>query len=165
MSEHDDVLDSLEPTPEELEAAEALRKALDDGSGRNDDADFLRSLKAAHDPQPIDAKAHDALIERVLFRTKKPAKREGGVVVIRVAFGAAAFLAVAAALLLIFGKLPFGTQQPTAAMRPELVRVRSTAPLFDHPFETKEASVRVDRIAMARASDLRENRFAQWGVR
>lgn len=162
MSESDDILD---PTPEELAAAEALRTALEKGSAfsgsGSDDADFLRSLKAAHDPQPIDAKAHDAIIERALFRGEKPAKREG--VVIRVAFAAAAIFAVAAALLVMFGKLPGTQRAPTE--KPELARVRSTAPLFDHPFDSKDASGRVDRIAMARASDLRENRFTQWGVR
>lgn len=163
MSEADDVLD---PTPEELAAAEALRVALEEGSGGDgaggEDADFLRSLKAAHDPQPIDAKTHDAIIERALFRAKKPVSKPREGTVIRVAFGAAAIFAVAAALLLMFGKL--GTQSAPIE-KPELARVRSTAPLFDHPFDSKEASVRVDRIAMARASDLRENRFAQWGVR
>jgi hypothetical protein len=148
----------LDATPEELLAAEQLRKALE-GESSHDDADFLRSLKAAHDPAPLDARTNDALIERAL--AKAPAKKREGVV-IRVAFGAAAVLAMAAALLLVFGKI---VPTATPAEKPELARVRSTAPLFDHPFDSKETSVRVDRIAMARASDLRENRFAQWGVR
>ena len=45
---------------------------------------------------------------------------------------------------------------------------RSTAELFDPavPFEAKGGeSDRVDKILTARASDLRNNRFAAWGVR
>jgi hypothetical protein len=161
MSETDD----LDPTPEELAAAEALRKALDAAPGSdsasNDDADFLRSLKAAHSPAPLDAATNDALVAKALARRPKKKSAEQRGVVIRVAFGVAAALAVAAALFLIFGKLPTHTTAEPVA----LVRVRSTQPLFDKPFDTKDSSARVDRIAMARASDLRENRFAQWGVR
>lgn len=152
MSEHDDILD---PTPEELAAAEALRKALDEGLPD----DFVRSLKAAHAPSDLDAKTNDALVAKALEKQKKPERRG---VVIRVAFGVTAALAVAAALFLIFGKLP---RQPSNVEPVALVRVRSTQPLFDKPFDTKDSSARVDRIAMARASDLRENRFARWGVR
>ncbi len=153
MSEND----ALDPTPEEAAAAEALRKALDENAA-NDDADFLRSLKAAHAPGEIDARTNDALIERALAR--KPSKSRRGVV-IRVTFGVAAVFAVAAAIFLVLGQVPGVTPAPP---RVELARVRSTQPLFDKPFD-KETSARVDRIAMARASDLRENRFAQWGVR
>src|SRR5579885_2130892 len=96
MSEHDDILD---PTPEELAAAEALRKALDE----NSPDDFVRSLKAAHAPADLDAKTNDALIATALEKQKKPGRRG---VVIRVAFGVTAALAVAAALFLVFGKLP-----------------------------------------------------------
>lgn len=152
MSEND----VLDPTPEEAAAAEALRKALDaPGSVTNDDADFLRSLKAAHEPAALDARTNEALIARAL--AKSPAKSKQGVV-IRVSFGFAAALAVAAAIFLLIGRAP--TTPPPL----ELARVRSTQPLFDKPFDN-ETSARVDRIAMARASDLRENRFAQWGVR
>jgi hypothetical protein len=47
-------------------------------------------------------------------------------------------------------------------------RSRSAADLFDPttPFPRAGGeSARVDRIASARASDLRDNRFAAWGVR
>ena len=46
-----------------------------------------------------------------------------------------------------------------------LARARSTQPLFDEPFKVGDASARIDKIAVARASDFRGNRFAQWGVR
>jgi hypothetical protein len=150
MSEND----VLEPTPEEAAAAEALRKALDE-NGPNEDADFLRSLQAANAPAALDARVNDEIIERALGKKAKPKRG----VVIRVTFGAAAVLAVAASIFLVLGKLA-----PDARPPAPLARVRSTQPLFDKPFD-KETSARVDRIAMARASDLRENRFAQWGVR
>jgi hypothetical protein len=45
---------------------------------------------------------------------------------------------------------------------------RSTDDLFDPHKEfpkTGGESARIDRIAMARTSDLRQNRFAAWGVK
>ncbi|MEZ4293974.1 MAG: hypothetical protein R3B70_03275 [Polyangiaceae bacterium] len=54
------------------------------------------------------------------------------------------------------------------AERAPLIASRSTSDLFDAttPFpRTGGESARVDRIAGARASDLRANRFAAWGVR
>lgn len=48
-----------------------------------------------------------------------------------------------------------------------LIRSRSTDDLFDpaEKFEVGHTSARIDRIASARSSDLRRNRFAAWGVR
>ena len=46
-----------------------------------------------------------------------------------------------------------------------LARARSTQSLFAEPFKAGETSARIDRIAAARASDYRDNRFAKWGVR
>ena len=43
---------------------------------------------------------------------------------------------------------------------------RSTQELFPERFApTGGESARIDRIAMARAADLRDNEFAKWGVR
>jgi hypothetical protein len=81
-------------------------------------------------------------------------------VLIRVSFGVAGALALAAGVALFVGR----TLAP-AAPPVELAHLRSTQPLFDHPFRSGEGSARVDRIAMARSSDLRDNRFARWGVR
>jgi hypothetical protein len=44
------------------------------------------------------------------------------------------------------------------------VQSRSTAPLFRVGSEGATSS-RIDRIASARSRDLRDNRYAQWGVR
>lgn len=64
--------------------------------------------------------------------------------------------------------------RPAAARADDLTAVaayvpsRSTDDLFDRNTQfpkTGGESARIDRIAMARASDLRQNRFAAWGVR
>ena len=151
MSEKDD----LDPTPQEIAEAEALRKALEENAS-SEDADLLRSLALSHAPTDIDAKEHDAIIARALAPKKKP-QRTG--VVIRVAFGIAAAVAVAAGVVVVV------RTQAEPAPTAELKRVRSTQDLFDKPFESKQTSARVDKIAMARGSDFRENRFTKWGVR
>ncbi len=72
--------------------------------------------------------------------------------------------ALAAASVLFFGwrARPVGSAIPDASA---LRYARSTQPLFHEPFAARGgASARVDRIASARAEDLRENRFAQWEV-
>ncbi|WP_394820855.1 hypothetical protein [Pendulispora albinea] len=111
-----------------------------------------------------------------------PSKRGG--VVVRVAFGTAAAaalsLAAAYALMVSFASTkraeppaPAAAAAPmaTAMQAPgtgeaKLAVARSTQPLFGEPFPTTGGtSARIDRIARARASDLRDNRFARWGVR
>jgi hypothetical protein len=152
MSEKDD----LDPTAAELEAAAALRKALEEGSS-NEDADLLRALKLAHDPPDIDGNEHEAIVARALRQKGKPPR--GGVVV-RVVFGVAAVAAMAAGLLVVIR-----TKNVPLAPSAEFKHVRSTQELFDKPFESSDTSARVDRIAILRGSDFRENKFARWGVR
>jgi hypothetical protein len=105
-------------------------------------------------------------VERAVAWQARPAPRRGGQL-IRVTFGVAAALSVAAAIVLVI-------QRPERAAMDEasvaevapLAPVRSTQPLFHEPFaRAGGASDRIDRIAMARSSDLRDNRFALWGVR
>jgi hypothetical protein len=62
-----------------------------------------------------------------------------------------------------YSPVPQASEVATAPVA--LVQVRSTAPLFHEPFNAATASARVDRIALARSDDLRENMYAQWGVR
>jgi hypothetical protein len=99
-----------------------------------------------------------------------------------------AVAAMAAGVLLLFGKLGQREAAPppaAVAMAPAasaaaapgqdrpservpLIAARSTQELFDasKPFPRSGGeSARVDRIATARAADLRANRFAAWGVR
>ncbi|MCC6524788.1 MAG: hypothetical protein IT373_19175 [Polyangiaceae bacterium] len=84
-----------------------------------------------------------------------------------VALGTA--LAAAAALVLVLTSGAFDRERrtgtPTAAA---FIQARSTQALFDpaQPFPARGGeSERMDRIARARAADLRANRYASWGVR
>jgi hypothetical protein len=80
--------------------------------------------------------------------------------VVRVAFGAlAGGLALAASVFLVI------TSAPTHGSEAPLAKARTTQPLFSEPFKAGETSARIDRIASARASDFRDNRFTKWGVR
>lgn len=140
---------------EELRAAEALRAALEEPTTSHEDADLARALALSHAPRELPADDHRAILERALdARDAKPRGR-----VIRVVFGAAAALSMAAAFVLVMRSRPVETPAASA------IAARSTQPLFHEPFEPiGGTSARVDRIAMARASDLRDNRFARWGV-
>ncbi|HEY8086269.1 MAG TPA: hypothetical protein VIF09_00440, partial [Polyangiaceae bacterium] len=90
--------------------------------------------------------------------------RKGRRTVIRVSFGASAVLALAAAVLLFVR----GDRQPPETVTDAVAVAvsRSTQPLFPERFPaTGGETSRIDRIAMARATDLRDNEFAKWGVR
>lgn len=85
----------------------------------------------------------------------------------------ASVAALAAGIALVSGKLAvrgdhasLAEVAPAAPMRIALVHERSTDDLFDpaQRFAVGRQSERVDRIARARAADLRTNRFAAWGV-
>jgi len=150
----------LPPSEEEVRAAEALRAALEDPGLAHDDAEFARSLALAHAPRELAVDEHRAILERALApapaSATEPARKRGGVVV-RVAFGAAATAISLAAAFALLVRSP----EPVALARPH-----STQSLFHEPFSTQGGtSARIDRIATARASDLRDNQFARWGVR
>lgn len=124
-----------------------------------DDA-LEEALRSAVAPTPLPMTEHDAIVARAFeSAARRDAAPRGRV--IRVAFGVSAVLAVAAAVLLWIRRPD--TPEPRTASA--LINVRSTQPLFDEPFRSGEASARIDRIAMARSSDLRENRFSRWGLR
>ena len=127
--------------PDELAAAASLRDHGDP---------MVAALAAAWRPTALGEEEHRAIIAAALRE-----KKERGVV-IRVAFGAGGVLALAASVLLMVR---------TSAPEAPLARARSTQPLFDEPFKSGDASARIDRIALARASDYRDNRFTKWGVR
>ncbi len=142
---------------EELARAAELRDALGDPERAHEDADFVRSVALSHAPRDLDLAGHDEILSRAL--TSRPRSRG---VVVRVAFGVAMGLAAAAAVVVFLGQGP-DLSPPGAA---PLARVRSTQPLFHEPFAREGGeSARIDRIAMARAGDLRDNEFKRWGVR
>ncbi len=156
MSEHSDP--DAPPTEEEIRDSERLRDALEKNSA-HEGAELLRAVKSAAAPRALDEHALESAVSRGLAGFDARKKRNA--TVIRVVFGVAAMVAVAAALLVIFGR---PISQPEARA-PELVKARSTQTLFTERFETHGGeSARIDRIALARAADLRENQFAKWGV-
>lgn len=165
----------------ETRAAAELRDALDvlDGRPRLETraADhplvgIAYALKHAHAPRPIDDIKNEALLRPALKLSSLASRR-------RVAFGAVlGTLAVAAAFLGLYATQPamFGarTEAPAAALAPPppdsfvpgMVEVHSTSELFqpeDFP-RTGGATSRIDRISQARQADLRQNRFASWGL-
>ncbi len=149
------------PSDEERALSERLRDALADPRAKNDDADLARALSLGFEPREIAPDEHRAIVEAALARAVSTRARSN---VRRVVFGMGAALAVAAAAILVIRNQ--GAPGPVRDTAATMVATRSTQPLFDEPFaRAGGASARIDRIAMARASDLRENRFASWGVR
>jgi hypothetical protein len=161
------------PSKEEEAASARLRDALADATITNADADLARALSLAEQPRDLDSAEHRVMVERAVGAMRP--KRN----VVRVVFGAGTALALAAALVLVVGKslvlsrAGAPAESPLSMAHPgvpsPLAAARSTQDLFTEPFEKPLArgaiSARIDRIAMARSTDLRENRFAMWGVK
>ena len=145
---------------EEREAAEDLRASLEDPRRASDDAELARALSSAWSPRDLGAEDHAALVERALAK-RRAVPRTGRVV--RLSFAVSAAVALAAAVLLVLRSDRRPTGEPAAL---GLALSRSTQPLFPERFApTGGETARIDRIAMARAADLRDNEFAKWGVR
>jgi hypothetical protein len=162
MPEKPDHPNELEPPPtdEELAEAERLRAALEGGGQA---AELARALSAAWSPRDLGSDEHARLIEQALVKTDGARRRRR---VVRISARATAVLALAAAVALVVWTSrpkPLSGVGPTGAV---LAVSRSTQPLFSERFpSTGGETRRIDRIAMARASDLRDNEFAKWGVR
>jgi hypothetical protein len=153
------------PSEEERVASERLRDALADPSIANADAGLARALALANAPREIDPAEHQKIVAKAVLKAKPRGR------VVTVVLGVGTALALAAAFILVFGKLDMSKSDAPMATTTSasLVPARSTQELFDEPFAKPlskgAASARIDRIAMARSGDLRENRFAMWGVR
>lgn len=146
-------------------------------------AELALVLRSAARPRALDHAANAALVERALSNLNRPLEEEsaprassdgsGAPTRIEVrrrapAFAAISALALAAAALLVF-RTPAtdGARQAELRAPASLVRSRSAAELFDAntPFPRLGGHAdRVDRIAGARLSELRRNRYARWGV-
>ena len=153
------------PSAEELVESERLRDALAHG-GAHEDAEVLRALQATFADEP--GREHESAVERALEgalgSVAKPRPKRGNVVY--AVFGAAsAVLAAAAAVALFLGTLSRSSEPAASVSASVLVRPHSTAPLFAERFETGDTTARMDAIAGARSRDLRDNRYAAWGVR
>lgn len=171
-------------TAAERAAAERLRAELEGRSPASEVSALASALQLAVRPVDLPPARHQALIDAALVRqpwgAHAPAGRQSGAAaprtpgqylgvrpgVRRIAPLTMAALtgvaALAAGVALFLGRVPQGP--PTAAW----ARARSADELFDAatPFPRHgQESARIDRIASARAADLRHNRFAAWGVR
>lgn len=151
---------NIDTTADERAQARALREALARSDHAEDHEMFevhlARALRAAHAPTALPPEAHRAIVEAALDSLRRSAPPRRGAL-LRVAFGtAAAGLALAASVALLIATPP--SEAP-------LAEARTTQPLFSKPFTEEQGSARIDRIASARAADLRSNRFAKWGLR
>jgi hypothetical protein len=148
-----------EPSPEELVESERLRDALE-GDGDHEDARLARALSAAFAPS-IDRPLADALPQ---LAAKPPIKSRGQVIFVRFAAVSTA-LAVAAAVLLRLTTQASESSAPAADLTTlALAQSRSTAAFF-RADSAGAPSERIDRIASVRSRELRDNRYALWGVR
>lgn len=149
------------PSDEELAESARLRDALAGGSA-HEDAQLLAALRAPFEPSGTDGAVEAEAALAQVAAAPVPARRRRGNVVYA-AFGATSLvLAAAAALVLSFG----GWSRESAPAAPPLALAvpRSTAPLFEGHFDSN-ATARIDLIASVRSRDLRDNRYAAWGVR
>jgi hypothetical protein len=154
---------------EELAESERLRDALERGAPHEAVATLavLRAAFEASDAsEPLIESTVNQAVQEALGSVPAPAslppKRRGSVVF--AVFGAtSAALAAAAVLLLFVGTASRSAPEPSAAA--SLTKPRSTAPLFSERFDTEGTTARMDAIASARSRDLRDNRYASWGVR
>ncbi|EYF02047.1 hypothetical protein [Chondromyces apiculatus] len=168
--------DEAQPTPAEQHASEALRAWLDDPAAPPDAsvasaAELAGILRAANHPASLPELPmlrNEALIVRALGRKRAATPRR----LVPVTMAALSGLAAAAAAVALF--LNPAADSPTAShilsgsgAQAALIPSRSTSELFDPatPFPREGGeSARIDRIATARAADLRANRYAAWGV-
>jgi len=142
------------PSAEELVESDRLRRALE-GEGEHADLALARALAAAHAPKPLPPAA----------RERSEARLPRRATVFYVRFGAAlgALAAAALVLLSIRGQRTPNTAAPDLQTL-ALAQSRSTAPMFQAA-TAGPPSARIDRIASVRERELRENRYALWGVR
>lgn len=146
-----------EASPEELVESERLRQALD-GGGDHQDLRLARALSAAFAPHL------DRPLPEPSLALKAKAKRSGQVIFVRFASVAAALAVAAAVLLRLSPELSERSTPAPDLATLALAQSRSTAAFFRA--ETAGApSERIDRIASVRSRELRDNRYALWGVR
>ncbi len=152
------------PSEDELARAASLRRTLERGRpGAPGDADWelLQVIRAAADPEALSEERQRRILDEAL------AGRPRGKVIYWAFGGVTTMAAMAAAVALVMrGGLEPSPAAVSLAASPAMALSRSTVELFPDGIPAKGGtSGRVDRIAYARARDLRENRFARWGVR
>jgi hypothetical protein len=167
--------DPLAPaTDEELAESARLRDALERGTP-HEAAATLAMLRATFETsdasEPLIESSVNQAVHDALHSVPAPTKKRQGNVIFAVFGASSAVLAAAALLLLFVGTASRSAPEQASVSSAEpslaagLARPRSTAPLFSERFETEGTTARMDAIAGARSRDLRDNRFASWGVR
>ena len=165
--------DPLAPSSEEeLVESARLRDALAQGNPHEDQA-LLSALRSAAEPGEDHAAVENAVKKALRERgpgvpvgaparaTNETGSKARGNVVYAVFGGASAVLAAAATVMLFVGTAARDVPAPAA----DYAKPRSTAPLFSERFETQGTTARMDLIASQRSRELRDNRYASWGVR
>ena len=151
-SAHAAMLDDMPISAEEMRLAAKLR----DGLASND---VVTALRSAHAPAELAKREHETIIESALVQ------KQGAKVVALRPRPARITIVATTTVLALAASVVFWISNVGSRAEAPLAKARSTQPLFDEPFKAGETSARIDRIAMARASDYRNNRFAKWGVR
>jgi hypothetical protein len=161
--DHAQIVDEL-PTNEELRLAAELAAELEASTPGRSANDLVTALRAAWSPPALDPEEHRAIVARIVGASAKgtvvPFIPKAGRVTRLVMVTTTTALALAASVVVWITTNPGPAEAPLA-----LARARSTQPLFAEPFRAGETSARIDKIAIARAADYRDNRFAKWGVR
>jgi len=154
-----DVLQSTDPfaPPDDDELAESAR--LRDHLDSDPLVVSLRSAQVAHLPPP----QFELRIREEALRRAAPPRHRRGLSRAATLWGT---LAVAAAAALVVLSQQRGASEDFQASLPQkpLALSRSTDSLFVRPFDSSSPSERIDKIAQVRARDLRQNRYAIWGL-
>jgi len=159
---HAEILDDLPMSAEEIAVAEELRVALEDGARA---PEIVTALRAAWSPTALAEAEHRAIVEKAVGGgVARQDDAPSNVVPLRPHTMRRAVVTTTTVLAFAASIIVWITSAPSQSEAP-LARARSTQSLFDEPFKAGESSARIDRIAGARASDYRDNRFAKWGVR
>jgi len=147
-----------EASEEEIRESGRLRDALERGDTSHADAALARAMAAAVRPEPPAELAESRARTSALERSRRTN-------VVFVTFGAVALSAAAAFSLWLGSTRSEEKAASSARPVPVLAQSRSTSELFAERFSEGQASARMDRIADQRARELRDNRYALWGVR
>ena len=147
----------LEPaSDEELAAALKTREQLE--------FDPLASLlRTAYRPSPLSPSVEQA-IRGAALRPPRSAAATPSYVPRMVVWSAFA-LTAAAAVWMVIPKALFESESSfSQGPQAKLNLSRTTNPLFQQPFAASKPTERIDRIAQVRQKDLRDNRYALWGL-
>jgi hypothetical protein len=163
MSDRPDPEVDAPPTQEEIARAEELRAALEDPRRSDENAELARALAAAWSPRDLAPERHRGILERAFSRADARRRRARTTAA---SIGAGAVIALAAGVFIVLWALGDPSGRPTGGSPFPVAFSRSTQALFAEGFSPRGGETsRIDRIATARAADLRANEFAKWGVR